>query len=192
MDKITIINNLVSTALSVAGTLLILLISYYLEKKAKLVYYFQASSNFVLPAIEGRSAVKIYTHSIVLCNIGKQAAEQVEMYTNFKSTNFSIFPAVKHEVEELDNDDMTRIIKFDYIEPKTNIVVSFLYDYPFEHNLFIQRVRSKSGEAKQINVFSAKQLSPFVKYQFLLLYLVGVFSVIFIVSKYFLLKLFGL
>jgi len=185
--------NLISAILTFLFSLILWVIQYLSQKKAKLVYYYGGMSNFSLkPQEQGKQPMNIYTHSLILSNVGKAPAEKVEIYQNTVPLGFSITPDIKWTVSPNASEQFKHVIEIEYLEPRGQIMLSYLYGPPQFPQNFVSKIRCKDGEGKQIPVLPVRQFSPLVNYLFQFIFLVGAIAIIYLITKYVLVRLFGL
>ncbi|MEQ9527251.1 MAG: hypothetical protein RIF42_02480, partial [Parvibaculaceae bacterium] len=87
----------------------------------------------------------VHTQSIFVQNIGRGAADDVEIYFNFKPQNFEIWPILKYEAET--NDDGRFIIRIRNMAPRETFTVEILST---AEPPAIFRVRTRNAVAGQI------------------------------------------
>src|SRR3990172_5416078 len=111
--------NLISAILTFIFSLILWVIQYLSQKKAKLVYYYGGLSTFSLrPQGEGTEPIRIATHSLIITNIGKGPAEKLEIYQNAVPLGFSITPDIKWTVSPKTGEQSKHIIEIEYLEPR--------------------------------------------------------------------------
>ncbi len=133
----------------------------WLERKPKLVTYYGHVSSFTLQNQNpGQSNIALHTHSVVIRNTGKRAAENVRIAHNVLPPNVQIFPAMESRTVNLPGGGGEIIIP--RLIPDEQITISYLYFPPLLWNQINTNVRSDSGFAKVLHVLPTPQLSKSV------------------------------
>lgn len=181
---INVLQSLIAGIISFVFTLLLWLIQYLYEKKARLVYYLGGASDFSNVLVqEGQPLVNVYSHTLVVKNIGKAVAEQVEIYQGLKPIAFSIFPDIRHAIEQPTGEDVKHIIKIDYLEPDGELTLSYLYNYPHQPANFVSKIRCKDGSGTPISVFPVRALPPYINLLIKVVFYFGLLTILFLVAK---------
>jgi len=150
----------------------------FLKRKPKVQYYLGNVSAFQLRT---GSRSQIYTHSIVVMNIGRKTAKEVQIGHNYLPPDFNIYPLKEYEIVEIDGGKNIRIPT---LIPKETITISYLYFPPCTWHQVNTSVKHEDGIAKKMSVFPA-QIYP--KWQlgiFGMFLLVGIISPIYLLYEF--------
>ncbi|MFA5167146.1 MAG: hypothetical protein WC530_01300 [Candidatus Omnitrophota bacterium] len=126
----------------------------WLSKKPKLISYLVHASAF---NVQSNPPCIVYTHSIVVRNVGRKAAHNVRIGHNTLPDNYQLFPAIPHSVEG--KTDAIREIVIPQLVPNEQITVSYLYAPPLIWSQINTYTKSDEGFAKILNVLPTPQLS---------------------------------
>jgi hypothetical protein len=128
-------------------------IRHYTERRAKVVSYIGHVSAFTL---QNEQRTPVFTHSVIVRNAGKKAAQNVRLGHNILPRDISIFPQVQYRIEQ--NPEGASEILIPILVPKEQITISYLYFPPVTWNQVNTYTKSDEGLAKIINVILTPQL----------------------------------
>lgn len=154
----------------------------YLERRPKLLSYLAYSSALNFRPIGSEAApVLIHTHSIVVRNVGKSAANNVRLGHSVLP-NFSVTPDIQHEVNRPANGSPEII--FPKLISEEQVTVTYLYFPPVTFQNVNTYTKSDEGFAKIVPVLLQPRISRPIQILSVILVLVGM-----ITSLYFLVSL---
>lgn len=119
----------------------------YTEARSRVISFIGNVSAFTL---QGEPSTTIHTHSVVVRNAGRKAAQNVRLLHHLLPQNITVYPQIKHEVER--NADGSGEIVFPVLVPKEQVTVSYLYFPPVLWSHINSSTKSNDGFAKIINV----------------------------------------
>jgi len=125
------------------GSLTVGVLSKYLEPKAKLVYWLPHTFFFHLKA----ENVALQTNSLTIQNLGRRAAEDIEIIHRERPEFFQFSPPL--EFEEQISPAGEFVLKIRYLGPKEWFTLQLLN---YKTVPYLLNVRSREGVAKQINI----------------------------------------
>ncbi len=134
-----------------------ILIKRYTERHSKLVTFIGHISSFTL---KDENQNHIYTHSMVVSNVGSKSAHNVRVGHNFLPPNIQVYPPVKYGIEE--NPEGGSEIIFPVMVPKEQVTISYLYFPPITWNQINAYTKSDDGFARILNVIPMPRPSKIV------------------------------
>jgi hypothetical protein len=160
--------------------LLTLILGKYLDewlaKKPKLISYLGHVSAFTL---RDEKKTQIYTHSVVVRNVGRATTNNVRVGHNFLPDNYQINPSIPHKVEPIVTGGSEILIE--KLVPGEQITVSYLYFPPLTWSQINSYTKSDEGFAKILNVIPTPQPSKWVIIMLWGLIFIGVVSLIYFI-----------
>ena len=122
----------------------------WLTKGPKLISYVGHISSFKLE----NPPLDVYTHSIVIKNIGNAAANNVRVGHQYL-TDYKIFPPVAHTVNKIKNSGDE--IQIPLMVPNEEITISYLYYPPITWNQINTNMKSDEGKVKIVEALLQPQ-----------------------------------
>jgi|TARA_B100000315_G_scaffold83731_1_gene76769 hypothetical protein len=147
----------------------------YLRKKSKLIAYFGHIADFRIKKV---NTTAVYTHSLVIRNAGKLAANNVRLGHYAMPPDFHISPAIEHEVKNIP--DSGQEILFPKLVPNEQITISYLYFVAIEAGRIHSYLKSDEGFAKVIPVITQQRFPKWVGNLTVILALVGIIALLYI------------
>ena len=150
----------------------------WLTKRSKLISYLGHASSFTL---RGAKPGIVHTHSIVVRNAGRLAANNVRIGHYVLPDNFQLQPSVPHTVERLDNGSAEIVIP--KLIPEEQVTVSYLYFPPLLWREIHAYTKSDEGFAKILNVLPTPQFPKWLARTIWVLVFVGAASLLYIIVE---------
>lgn len=178
MDGVTFLQIAVALFLVIVGAYL----NHWLVRKPRLIAYQGHVSDFAFPMPENKT-VDIYTHSIVVKNVGGKVANNVRLghHANFKAENFQIRPQVDFSINETKND--VREIILPCLLPREEVTVSYLYLDAFTIEQIYVYIKSDEVLARSVTVLPTQQYPAWYMNVLRILLLVGLCTVLYALWK---------
>ena len=171
------------TAAKIVGPLLSLLlgavIRHYSESRAKLVSFIGHVSSFTL---QDEHHTVVHTHSVVVRNAGRKAAQNVRLSHMVLPLNVNVYPPVKHTIER--NREGADEILIPVLVPKEQVTISYLYFAPLTWNQVNASTKSDEGFAEILNVIPMPQPNKGVLAAVWALLFVGASFIFYWLSKF--------
>ena len=139
-----------------------------LEARPRVVWWSPHIFLLDVPIGGGKPPYKILTHAITLQNLGRKAAENVEIVLNARPDSYGLQPSINYT--ELQNPLGQFVIKLAVLGAKEAVTIQILSHIQAPPLLSI---RSETGVARQIPVMAARQFPQWVYRAMLALMLVG-------------------
>ena len=149
----------------------------WLSKRSKLISYLGHVSAFVL---RGEAQTQVFTHSIVVRNAGREAANNVRI-GHYILPDYQLYPSVPHTVEAISTGGSEIVIP--KLVPEEQITISYLYFPPLTWDKINAYTKSDEGFAKILNVIPTPQPSKWVIRLFWSLVFIGVTAVLYILIE---------
>lgn len=138
----------------VAGGVVTLLGKTWFERKPKLLSWFgSVSTHNVAPP--GQQAFRVFTHEVVLRNVGKKPAKDVRM-AHHVLPDFCVFPPVQYIQEA--NPSGANDLVFPVLLPGEQVTVSYLYFPPLKVDAVHAGIKHADGFAQAVNVQIQRQV----------------------------------
>ncbi len=128
-------------------------LNHAIEGRARLVTYLGHVSAHKVQQTSG-PPLDVFTHSVVLKNAGRKAANNVKL-THSILPSFNVIPSVNYEVEQLPDGGANLVIP--KLIPNEQVTISYLYFPPTTWDKINGSVRSDEGFAKVIQVLPTVQ-----------------------------------
>lgn len=145
-------------------SLVVGILSRYLEPKSKVVYW--SPHNFLFELKE--LSVLLQTNSLTIQNLGRKAAESVEIIHKVRPDFFQLSPSLPFVEETTATGE--HIIRIGNLGSKEFVTVQLLsYKIP----PVILNVRSKEGPAELIQIQTQRVFPKYVRFIFIMLELIG-------------------
>ena len=130
------------------------------ESKPRLITYFGHVSAGKIKIEEENKIVDIFTHSIVVRNLGRKPAMNVHIEHNPGLANIenmiSVYPPTETKVLKIPN--VGEVIALERMLPNQEITITYVYAPPLQYDRINTHVRSDEGIAKRVHVLLNKQL----------------------------------
>lgn len=136
----------------------------YLEPKAKLFYWSPANFFFQLQ----RENIALQTDALTIQNLGRKAAEKIELVWKARPDFFQFSPAVPYEDEQLENGQY--VLRVASLGPKEFFTLQVL---SYKTAPALLYVRSNSGPAQQMPFQIQRAFPVWVQAALLFLVVVG-------------------
>jgi hypothetical protein len=146
----------------------------WLTKQPKLISYLVHVSAFTL---SNESRTQVFTHAIVVANVGKKASNNVRLGHNVLP-DYKIHPSIRYTVEEVPGGG--KEIVFPILIPNEQVTISYLYFPPLLWNQINSYTKSDEGFAKILNVLTTPQMPKWMKRTVWSLVAVGIATVAYI------------
>jgi hypothetical protein len=165
--------------LKIAVPLATLVLGKYLDrwisKRSKLISYLGHASAFTL---RDTNPMTIHTHSIVVRNTGRVAADNVRIGHYVLPEHFQLSPSVSHTVEN--NAGGIAEIVIPKLVPEEQVTISYLYTPPLLWSQIHAYTKSDEGFAKILNVLPTPQFPRWLSRTIWVLVFVGVVSLLYL------------
>lgn len=119
------------------------------EFKPKLCYWFPHNFIYNTTLPDGRPYF-VQTSSITLQNLGRKAAEGIEIIHKTRPDHFQFYPSIPFQEEMTANGE--HIIKIDNLGPKEFFTLQILSFISLQGSAPLLNIRSKEGAARQISI----------------------------------------
>lgn len=168
-------------AVIIFSPIVALFIGAFLEKKLKekpkLITYL--SNTFAINAKNpDGSNLNVFTHSIVLQNLGRKTAENIRIQHNILPA-FSIFPSVEYKQNDLP--DGKKVIVIPRLVPKERIIINYLYFPPLIWKNINTSIKYNGGFAKKVEMRPTPKYSKWFERLSVFLCLIGIVSIIYLI-----------
>ncbi len=151
----------------------------FIERRAKLLAYIGHIAEFDI------QEQTLSTHSVVLINAGKVAANNVRVQHKTLPEFFQIKPPLKYLIEDID--DGGKDIVFEKLIPNDEITIHYLYSSTKGHELGIAEIhrgiRSDEGYAQVLNVLPSRQYPQWAIRLLAVLTVIGLATIVYSVFK---------
>ena len=146
----------------------------YFRNKPQLIAYLGHSADFDVQPADPITAnpVKVFTHSIVISNLGNEPATNVRIGHKFDMPNIKIEPSIDYT--ERQGADGTFELIIPKMVAKEQITISYLYFYPWTVDQIHSYIKSDTGFAKVINVLPQQQYPKWVGQSIAVFAIIGV------------------
>lgn len=131
------------------------IVNKLVERRPRLIVYYGHASSFQVPGQAGNPSFGINTHSIIIRNTGRLAANNVRVGHNYLPPNHTVFPVVSHTRQIIPGGGEE--ILFPVMVAGEQIIISYLYFPPLTWNQIATQVRSDEGFATGLNVIPTPQ-----------------------------------
>jgi hypothetical protein len=128
------------------------IVRHYTERRAKVISYLGHVSSFTL---QNDQRTPVFTHSVIVRNAGKKAAQNVRLGHNILPRNMTILPKVQYRIEESPEGASEIVVPI--LVPKEQITISYLYFPPVTWDQVNTYTKFDEGLAKIINVIPMPQ-----------------------------------
>jgi len=123
----------------------------WLERRPKLISWLGHTSAVRMPPAQSQTLpIDIYTHTVVVWNAGRRAANNVRLGHNYLPTTYTVLPAVVYRVENPPGGGAE--IVFPTLVPKEQVTITYLYYPPVTYGQINSYVKSDEGMARIITV----------------------------------------
>ncbi len=144
-------------------------IKYYSEARSKVIFFIGHVAAFKL-ADEAKTSV--FTHSVVITNVGRKSAQNVRVSHNLFPQNIAISPSIRYLYEH--NENETTDILIPNLVPKEQVTISYLYFPPTVWNQVISTIKSDDGFAQSIQIIPKPQSNKSLEILRIVLTIVGI------------------
>ena len=144
------------------------IIKRYTERRARVISYIGHVSSF---ALQNDERTLVFTHSVIVRNAGRKAAQNVRIGHNIMPPNVTIFPKVQYRIEKTPEGASEIVIPV--LVPKEQITISYLYFPPSTVDKINTYTKSDEGFAKIINVIPIPQPSKWILWLVWILIFIG-------------------
>lgn len=150
-----------------------------LRPDVRLISYFGHIGQFKLPpAEEGKDASYVFTHSVIVANVGSKPAHNVRLMHRVLPENITLEPNVDHEINRTIGE-----IKLPVLAPKEQVTVSYLYYPPTVASHINHTTKCDECMAKVLHVLPQPQPSIYTKVLVWTLMAMGVLFLAYIAIK---------
>lgn len=133
-----------------------LILGKYYDKlfktQSKLITYYGHVSAF---KVTGQNNIDVFTHSIVISNVGTETANKVRIGHNTLPINFVLHPSVPYTQVPTASGGAEIVI--DTLVPKDQVTISYLYFPPLTYGAINSYIKSDEGFARVINVIPSPE-----------------------------------
>lgn len=150
------------------------ILKHYSEKSSKVLSYIGHVSSFTL---QDEKKTSVYTHSVIVRNVGRRAATNVRLGHNFLPVNIRVEPQINYKFET--NPEGAAEIVIPTLVPKEQVTISYLYFPPITWHQINSYTKSDDGYAKIVNVIPMPQPSTAFQWANKALVLIGASFVIY-------------
>jgi len=144
------------------------IIKHYTERRSKIISYIGHVSSFVL---NNEEQTPVFTHSIIVRNAGRKAAQNIRLGHNVMPPNVTVFPKIQYQIDNTPEGASEIVIPI--LVPKEQVTISYLYFPPVTWDKINSYIKSDEGFAKIINVIPMTQPSKLALWFVWLLMFVG-------------------
>jgi len=148
----------------------------WLTKRPKLTVYLGHASAFTM---RGANSGIVHTHTIVIQNAGKVAANNVRVGHNILPEHHQLSPPVLHSVEILDNGGADILIP--KLVPGEQVTISYLYFPPLVWNQIHAYTKFDDGYAKVLHVLPTPQYPKWMSRSVWVLVFIGLMSLVYLI-----------
>ena len=132
------------------------IIKHYTERRSKVISFIGHVSSFTL---NNEERTPVFTHSIIVRNAGRKAAQNIRLGHNVMPPNVTVFPKIQYQIENTPEGASEIVIPI--LVPKEQVTISYLYFPPVTWDKINSYTKSDEGFAKIINVIPMPQPSKF-------------------------------
>lgn len=155
------------------------IIKYYTERRPKIISFIGHVSSFTL---NNEDRTPVFTHSVIVRNVGRKAAQNVRLGHNVMPSNVTVFPKIQYQIEN--TPEGTSEIVIPILVPKEQVTISYLYFPPITWDKINSYTKSDEGFAKIINVIPIPQPSKLALCVVWFLIFVGVSFLIYWIIRF--------
>ena len=159
----------------VLGALVGVAIKHLLDSRPRVVAFLGHVSAVKLQREGG--PLHVGTHSVVLRNAGRKAAQNVRIGHNVLP-DFQVFPDTAYSVETLPNG--SKEIRFPQLVPRKQVPISYLYVPPLTWEQVNTHLETDDGPVKVLNVLPTVQASRPVLTVYWILVGIGIVSLLYL------------
>ena len=150
----------------------------WLDRKPKVIGYLGHASAFTL---KDQHNTVVHTHSFIVRNASKKSATNIKIGHYTLPEDFTIFPAIDHQVVELDGG--VKEIQITKLIPGEQVTISYLYFPPLIWNQISAYNKHDDGYFKIINVIPAPMHPKWVRGINRVILGIGVFTILYFVVE---------
>lgn len=121
----------------------------------------------------------VYTHSVIVSNIGYKPIENVKIGHNFLPENIDIYPPVEYSISNNGKE-----ILIPKLVGKEQITISYLYFPPITYKEINAYIKSDSGFAKEIDTILLPKVSKWKIRVVCFLMMMGCASIIYLIYQF--------
>ena len=144
----------------ILGALVGVLLTILVERRTKLIAYISHVSAFNVSSNSRNGPFQVFTHSIVIRNVGRRTASNVRIGHN-TLPDFQVYPPIEYSVIGLPGGEQEIVLPV--LVPGEQISISYLYFPPLTWNQVNTNVKSDEGLAKVISVIPTPQPARWLK-----------------------------
>ena len=159
---------------TILAPILAVIANWILVRRPNLISYMGYASGFLL---NDKSSPPIFTHSIVIKNIGRKSATNVRVGHGTLPETYLVYPNVQNDVVDLP--DGGKEIIFPKIVPKEQITISYLYFLPLNPEQINLYVKSDECLARIFTAIPTPQPPRWVTIVAQILILIGISAVVY-------------
>jgi hypothetical protein len=166
-------------AAPILGVIVGIVLNRYFEKRPRLVSYMPHSSAVGITP-PGGQLTYVYSHSMVVRNAGRKAANNVRLGHNVLP-NFSVYPNVPHVVSPLPAGGSE--IVFPMLVAGEQVTVTYLYVPPLTWSGVHTYIKSDEGFAQVLIVLPTPQPPPWLRRILWTLIVLGAITVLYAIGE---------
>lgn len=173
------IDALIKVAGPIVGGLATKIVGDLIERRPRLVCFFQHSSAVSLKlepkeSGSGGATIRVHTHCLVVANQGREPAQNVRL-GHIVLPDFEIYPDINYQTVTLPGGSKEIVIPL--LSPKEQVSVNYIYLPPLTYREVNTHVKSDAGPARVLNVLPTPQLPRWATYLVWVLMACGVAAI---------------
>ncbi len=155
---------------------------WWFTRGPRLVVYFGHTSAFTIRWGQSNPSppTTIHTHTLIIRNIGRVAANNVRVGHFVWPDYFDVQPPTQHRVEGVSNSNSKEIV-IDKIVPRDEVHISYLYYPPLTWQRIHSSVKSDEGRATTWVVALQRVLPNWFNVQATIVYLIGIVAIVYVI-----------
>ena len=166
---------------SLLGPALTAYIIYKLERRAKLITFFNPAAFHSIPT-QGNEFTIVQAHSIVIKNVGRKTATNINVrHIGLRPASYNIWPDKKHKFAEIESGRFD--IAIDRLVPQEQITISYLFFVQVPIDKYHDRIVHDDGVATRVPVLPTPQITKKAQKVLFALLLIGLGSISWLAIK---------
>jgi hypothetical protein len=172
-------NIVLTIAMPIVSIFIGAVVTFLFTNRERLITHYGHVSSFkVKPNDPEQEEYWVYTHSVVIRNIGRKTAKNVRMGHAVLPYNINVEPDIEYTKNELPGGGVELV--FPNLVPKKQVTLSYLYFPPLTYNQINTHVESDEGPAKVVNALLQPQPAKWLVIVLWFLILSGGISIIYL------------
>ena len=175
-------NIVISIGMPIISIFLGALVTHLFSNRERLITHYGHVSSFkVKPKDSTQPDQWVYTHSVVIRNLGRKAAKNVKLGHAVLPENINVEPDIEYSTKDLPGGGIELI--FPNLVPKKQVTISYLYFPPLTYNQINTHVESDEGPAKVVNALLQPQPPKWLVIILWVLILCGAISIVYLLYQ---------